>query len=77
MEIEASLPADQVKAIHCFCDKNANPLIFSVIPSGALPYYATRVRVAETAPVRAVVETKDGKFLLASQSVRVTVGCCG
>lgn len=77
VEIEASLPADQVKAIHCFSDKNANPLLFTVLLNGVLPYYATRVRVAETAPVRAVVETKDGKFLMASQSVRVTVGGCG
>lgn len=77
VEIEANLPADQVKAIHCFSDKNANPLLFSVILNGSLPYYATRVRVAETAPVRAVVETKDGRLLLASQSVRVTVGGCG
>nr|WP_243455174.1 thiosulfate oxidation carrier protein SoxY [Meiothermus sp. CFH 77666] len=77
VEIEASLPADQVKAIHCFSDKNANPLLFTVILNGVLPYYATRVRVAETAPVRAIVETKDGKFLMASQSVRVTVGGCG
>lgn len=42
-----------------------------------LPYFATRVRLAETAPVRAIVETKDGKLLMAAQSVRVTVGGCG
>jgi sulfur-oxidizing protein SoxY len=79
VEIEVGLPADQVKAIYCFCDKNANPLLFSfqLLGGGVLPYYATRVRVAETAPVRAVVETKDGKLLLASQGVRVTVGGCG
>ncbi|WP_299428210.1 thiosulfate oxidation carrier protein SoxY [uncultured Meiothermus sp.] len=77
VEIEVNLPADQVKAIHCFCDKNANPLLFSTTLAGVLPYYATRVRVAETAPVRAVIETKDGRFLMASQSVRVTVGGCG
>jgi len=77
IEIEALLPAEQVKAIYCFCDKNANPLLFTVEIMGVLPYFATRVRVAETAPVRAVVETKDGRFLLASQSVRVTVGGCG
>lgn len=77
IEIEAALPADQVKAIHCFCDKNANPLLFSVETLGVLPYFATRVRVAETAPVRAIVETKDGKLLMAAQSVRVTIGGCG
>lgn len=77
VEIEAALPAEEVKAIHCFCDKNPTPLLFSVFLSGVAPYYATRIRIAETAPVRAVVETKDGKLLLASQSVRVTVGGCG
>lgn len=77
VEIETTLPADQVKAIHCFCDKNPTPNLFSVYLSGVLPYYATRIRIAETAPVRAIVETKDGKLLLASQSVRVTVGGCG
>ncbi|RDI94582.1 thiosulfate oxidation carrier protein SoxY [Meiothermus sp. QL-1] len=79
VEIEVNLPAEQVKAIHCFCDKNANPLLFSfqLLGGGVQPYYATRVRVAETAPVRAVVETKDGRLLVASQGVRVTVGGCG
>jgi sulfur-oxidizing protein SoxY len=77
VEIETTLAADQVKAIHCLCDKNPTPLLFSVLPNGTLPYYATRIRIAESAPVRAIIETKDGKFLLASQSVRVTVGGCG
>ena len=47
------------------------------MPMKALPYYATRVRLAETTAIRAVVETADGKFLLASASTRVTVGGCG
>lgn len=77
VEIDANFPSDQVKAIHCFCDRNPTPLLFSVYPSGVAPYYATRIRIAESAPVRAVVETKDGKLWLASQTVRVTVGGCG
>ncbi|MCL4454372.1 MAG: thiosulfate oxidation carrier protein SoxY [Deinococcus sp.] len=79
VEIESALAMSQVKAVHCFSDKNPNPHLFSVFfgPASTTPYYATRVRIAETAPVRAILETADGKFLLASQSVRVTVGGCG
>jgi sulfur-oxidizing protein SoxY len=76
LEIKVGLPAEQVKAIHCFSDQNPSPHLFSIIPSGVLPFYATRVRLAATSPVRAVVETADGRYLLASQSVRVAVGGC-
>ncbi|MBW6395623.1 MAG: thiosulfate oxidation carrier protein SoxY [Thermus sp.] len=76
-EVEVNLPSSQVKAIHLFADKNPTPHLVAVIPMKALPYYATRVRLAETTAIRAVVETADGKFLLASASTRVTVGGCG
>lgn len=76
-EVEVNLPAGQVKAIHLFADKNPTPHMVAVSLVGALPYYASRVRLAQTTAVRAVVETADGKLLLASASTRVTVGGCG
>jgi sulfur-oxidizing protein SoxY len=76
-EVEVNLPSAQVKAIHLFADKNPTPRLASFMPMKALPYYATRVRLAETSAIRAVVETADGKLLLASASTRVTVGGCG
>jgi len=76
-EVEVALPQGQVKAIHLFADKNPTPHLVTVQLMGALPYYASRVRLAETTAVRAVVETADGKLLLASASTRVTVGGCG
>ncbi|WP_135256936.1 thiosulfate oxidation carrier protein SoxY [Thermus caldilimi] len=76
-EVEVDLPSSQVKAIHLFADKNPTPHLVVIMPMKALPYYATRVRLAETSAIRAVVETADGKFLLASASTRVTVGGCG
>ncbi len=76
-EIEVNLPKGQVKAIHLFVDKNPSPYVVTVEVGEALPYYASRTRMAETSAVRAVVETKDGRFLLASSSTRVTVGGCG
>lgn len=76
-EVEVNLPSSQVKAIHLFADKNPTPHLVAFMPMKALPYCATRVRLAETTAIRAVVETADGKFLLASASTRVTVGGCG
>ncbi len=76
-EVEVNLPASQVKAIHLFADQNPTPHLVAVSLMGALPYYASRVRLAQTTAVRAVVETADGKLLLASASTRVTVGGCG
>jgi len=76
-EVEVNLASSQVKAIHLFADKNPTPRLSSFMPMKAMPYYATRVRLAETTAVRAVVETTDGKLLLASSSTRVTVGGCG
>ncbi|WP_026234666.1 thiosulfate oxidation carrier protein SoxY [Calidithermus timidus] len=76
-EIEVNLPKDQVKAIHLFVDKNPSPHIVKVELGQAVPYYASRTRMAETSAVRAVVETQDGKLLMASASTRVTVGGCG
>ncbi|GLV47729.1 thiosulfate oxidation carrier protein SoxY [Thermus sp. LT1-2-5] len=76
-EVEVSLPANQVKVIHLFADKNPTPHISAYMPIKAEPYFQTRIRLAETSAVRAVVETTDGKLLLASASTRVTVGGCG
>jgi sulfur-oxidizing protein SoxY len=74
LEIECSVP---VKAIYAFCDRNPTVQLFSIELGSALAFYATRIRMAETAPVRVVVATQDGRFLWASQSVQVTQGGCG
>jgi len=79
LEIVADLAPADVKAVHCFVDKNPFPHIFSMSfgPKAAQSYFATRIRIGETAPVRVVVETQDGRYLLASHVTRVTVGGCG
>jgi len=76
-EIAVNLPKEQVKAIHLFVDKNPSPHVVKVETGQAMPAYASRTRMAETSAVRAVVETQDGKLLMASSSTRVTVGGCG
>jgi len=79
VEIAVDLPPAELKGIHCFVDKNPFPHLFSTElgPKAAESYFATRIRIAETAPIRIVVETRDGRYLLASHVTRVTVGGCG
>lgn len=74
LEVECGVPA---KAIYAFCDRNPTVQLFTVELGSALPFYATRVRMAETAPVRVVVATQDASFLWFSKSVQVTQGGCG
>jgi len=79
VEVVVGLPPAEIKGLHCFVDKNPFPHLFTTEfgPKAAESYFATRIRIAETAPIRIVVETKDGRFLLASHVTRVTVGGCG
>ena len=38
---------------------------------------ATRIKLGETQKVVALVELSNGKFITATQSVKVTIGGCG
>ena len=38
---------------------------------------ATRVKLGGTQDVAALIELSNGEFLIASQSVKVTIGGCG
>ncbi len=79
VEIEVLLPVEQIQQLHFFADANPIPHVFSLgfVAAKVLPYVETRVRLAETAMARAVVETTDGRFLMASQLVEVGIGGCG
>ncbi|SFF45840.1 thiosulfate-binding protein SoxY [Fontimonas thermophila] len=56
-----------------------NPSVLSahfVFPEGTDPYVATRVKVAETSNIIALVQTADG-YYYAQKLVKVTLGGCG
>jgi sulfur-oxidizing protein SoxY len=78
VRLSSTLPDEEVRAFHLFADRNPLPHVFSVYFTS--PKLArileTRVRLAETAPVRGVLETVDGRFLMAVQEVGVGVGGC-
>lgn len=68
-----------VKAIHVLAKENSNVRAADVMltPMNGKGYFATRIKLAKTQEVVALVELSDGSFLSASKSVKVTIGGCG
>ncbi|MFT7880400.1 MAG: thiosulfate oxidation carrier protein SoxY [Sulfurimonas sp.] len=68
-----------VKAIHVLAKENGNSRCADVMltPMNGKGYFATRVKLAKTQDVVALVELSDGSFISASKSVKVTIGGCG
>ena len=71
--------SDYVKAIHILNGKNANARCIDVnlTPANGKAMFSTRIKLGGTQDVTALVELSNGDFLIASQSVKVTIGGCG
>lgn len=75
--VSVSTRLPDVDAIHILVPKNASPLVASFeIGPGVLPMVATRIKIAETTPVVAVVRS-GGRLFRASREVKVTTPGCG
>ncbi|PWT72044.1 MAG: thiosulfate oxidation carrier protein SoxY [Proteobacteria bacterium] len=75
VEITSRLPATE--SIIILVEKNPNTLAANfAIPPGTLPEIQTRVKMAETCNIYALVKSQ-GKFYYAAKEVKVTVGGCG
>ena len=73
--VESKLPGTRMIAI--VSEKNPHALTASFhIPDGTEPYIMTRVKIAETSKVYALVQTDKG-FFYTDQLVKVTLGGCG
>ena len=70
---------DYVKSIHILADKNFNSRSIDVnlTPANGKAMFSTRIKLGGTQNVVAVAELSNGDFLIASQSVKVTIGGCG
>ncbi|MDH4944469.1 thiosulfate oxidation carrier protein SoxY [Sulfurimonas sp. C5] len=80
VEVDSPMTADDyVKAIHIFATKNSNVRCLDtyLTPANGKAMLATRVKLGQTQEVAALVELSNGDFLVASQSVKVTIGGCG
>lgn len=73
--IESKMPGTRMIAI--VSEKNPHALTAAFhIPDGTEPYIMTRVKIAETSKVYALVQTDKG-FFYTDQLVKVTLGGCG
>lgn len=75
VEVESKLP--NTRSIAILVEKN--PHVMSAefaIPDGTEPFIATRVKVAESSLLHAVVKTDAGAFYT-TKLVKVTLGGCG
>lgn len=73
--IESKLPNTKMIAIVSEKNPHALTAVFH-FPEGTAAYVMTRVKIAETSNVRALVQTDKG-FFYTEQLVKVTLGGCG
>lgn len=75
VEITSNLPGTKMIAI--LSEKNPHALSAEFqIPDGTEPYISTRVKIAQTSKLYALVQTDKG-FFYTDQVVKVTLGGCG
>lgn len=66
-----------VESISIFVKDNPRPLTATFqIPAGTIPDVSTRIRLAQTSTVVAIIKA-EGKLYSKSQEVKVTIGGCG
>ena len=71
-------PADHVKAIHVFNEKNPQPHVFDARlgPRNGRAVVATRIKLGDSQKIIAIAETSTGEFWSASADVIVTLAAC-
>ena len=75
VSITSALP--KTEAIAIVIEKNPGPLAAQFhIPPGTDPAIVTRLKMAQTSSVHAVVKA-DGKYFVSTREIRVTFGGCG
>ncbi|MFC7517320.1 thiosulfate oxidation carrier protein SoxY [Herbaspirillum sp. GCM10030257] len=75
--VSVASAAPNTEFIAILVEKNPNPLSASFnIPAGTEAAVSTRVKMGGTSNVHALVKA-DGKWLIASKEIKVTLGGCG
>ena len=68
---------ENVESISIVVEKNPRPMVATFeIPSGTLADISSRIKMAKTSDVTAVIKTNNGIYSTARQ-VKVTLGGCG
>lgn len=75
ISVTAEIPG--IESISIFVKNNPTPLIASfMIPEGTKPMVSTRIKMAKTSDLYAVVKA-NGKLLENHKEIKVTIGGCG
>lgn len=75
--VSVSSNAPNTEFVAILVEKNPTPLAASfTIPQGTLAEVSTRVKMGGTSNVHALVKA-DGKWLMATKDIKVTLGGCG
>ena len=75
--VTVSTELPNVKSISIIVDNNPSPLTSSFeINQQLSPYVSTRVKMAQTSNITAIVASEKGYFS-ASRTIKVTIGGCG
>lgn len=75
IEVLSRIPGTEAIAI--LVEKNPTPLIANfMFSNGAEPYVITRIKMAESSELKAIVKA-GGKYYSATRQVEVAVGGCG
>ena len=71
-------PADHVKAIHIFSEKNpiAHITSFHIGPRAGRAKISTNIRLGDSQRVTAIAEMSDGRFFSDERDVVVTIAAC-
>lgn len=72
-------PADNVKAAHVVSSGNPQPSVASFYFSdlSGRATVTSRMRLAKSQDVIAIAELSDGRFLISTRMIKVTIGGCG
>ncbi|MCS6891744.1 MAG: thiosulfate oxidation carrier protein SoxY [Rhodovarius sp.] len=72
-------PADHVRRIYVFADKNPTPDVatFTLTPALGRAQVDTRIRLGQTQDLVVLAEMSDGALYMARTEVKVTIGGCG
>ncbi len=70
---------DYIKTIHLLSTSNPQPAVaaFHLTPASGKAHVKGRMRLARTQDVIALAEKSDGKLLIATRRIEVTIGGCG
>jgi len=77
VQIEVESRILGTEAIAILAEQNPTPLVANfMFANGAEPYVVTRIKMAETAEVKAIVKAR-GRYYSVSKKVQVASGGCG